>query len=179
MPPQPTLASTETLAEKSIAKSTEKCCLTRDEEADRILNYYGVDAMPDIMLMLERQFAVLHNRAQVLLALGGIIISTTGFSGRNIAGTGPWAQGLIVGGVSLVLASAAVVCWGVLHLRWLSMQTGPATRAWLITSLTYRDHKTNSYRLGLIIMLIGISVYVAAIVIMLTHPNSAPNYAPR
>jgi hypothetical protein len=154
-------------------------CLNREEEADRVLAHYGPDALGEIMLMLERQFAVLHNRAQVLLALCGIIISTTGFSGRNIAGTGPWAQGLVLAGVGFILVSAAVVCYGVLHLRWLTMQEGQATRQWLITSLAYRDRKTASYRVSLILMLIGLSLYVSSIIIMLSHPHDAPNYAPR
>lgn len=154
-------------------------CLDRQQEADRILTHYGADALPEIMVMLERQFGVLHNRAQVLLALCGIIISTTGFSGRNIAGTGPWAQALVLAGVGLILISAAIVCWGVLHLRWLTMQTGQATREWLLTTLRYRDVKTSSYRVALVVMIIGMALYVSAIAIMLTHPDSAPNYTPR
>ncbi len=154
-------------------------CLKREEEADRILAHYGADALPDIMAMLERQFTVLHNRAQVLLALCGIIISTTGFSGRNIAGTGLWAQILVLSGVALILISAGVVCWGVLHLRWLTMQRGQATRDWLLVSIAYRDKKTTSYRVGLLIMLVGLALYVGSIAVMLTHPHSAPNYAPR
>ena len=85
-------------------------CLSRTEEADRILALYG-DDLPAVMTMLERQFVVLHNRAQVLLTLCGIVISTTGFSGRIIAGTNALAQVLIVGGVALVLLSAAIVVW--------------------------------------------------------------------
>ncbi len=154
-------------------------CLSQNQEADRIIAHYGENALPEIMLMLERQFAVLHNRAQVLLALCGIIISTTGFSGRNIAGTGPWAQALVLCGVGLILLSAAVVCWGVLHLRWLTMQQGQSVHDWLITSIKYRDTKTLSYRIGLLIMLLGLATYVSAIVIMLSHPNDAPNYVPR
>lgn len=154
--------------------------LPREQEADRILATYGSEnALAKIMEMLERQFGVLHNRAQVLLALGGIIISTTGFSGRNIAGTGPWAQGLIVIGVALVLLSAAVVCWGVLHLRWLTMQPGQALRDWLLASIAYRDYKTRTYRVALMIMLVGMTAYVAAIIIMLVNPHSAPAYLPR
>lgn len=154
--------------------------LRREQEADRILASYGNEnSLPRIMEMLERQFGVLHNRAQVLLALCGIIISTTGFSGRNVAGTGPWAQSLIIGGVAAVLMSAAVVCWGVLHLHWLTMQPGETVRDWLLRSLAYRDYKTRTYRIALMIMLAGITAYVAAILIMLLHPHDAPNYAPR
>lgn len=153
--------------------------LTREAEADRMLADYGPNAFGAIMAVLERQFTVLHNRAQVLLTLCGIIISTTGFSGRNIAGTGPWAKWLIVGGVSGVLVAAGWVCWGVLHLRWLSMQPGQDTRTWLLTSLAYRDLKTNNYRVGLTVMLVSLACYVGAIVIMLVNPHAAPNYAPR
>ncbi|MGB7156722.1 MAG: hypothetical protein WBD40_01570 [Tepidisphaeraceae bacterium] len=39
---------------------------------------------------------VLHNRAQVLLALCGIVVTTTGFSGRLVAGTNAAAQWLII-----------------------------------------------------------------------------------
>ena len=153
--------------------------LRRTAEADRILAHYGPDALGEIMTMLERQFMVLHNRAQVLLALCGIIVSTTGFSGRNVAGTGPWAQRLIVTGVVGVLVAAAMVCFGVLHLRWLTMQPGEDVRVWLINSLGYRDLKTVTYRIGLIVMLLSIAAYVGAILIMLLHPLSAPNFAPR
>ncbi|MBC8108030.1 MAG: hypothetical protein H7Z14_15690 [Anaerolineae bacterium] len=144
--------------------------LTRDQEADRILTVYGND-LPGIMTMLERQFVVLHNRAQVLLTLCGIVISTTGFSGRIIAGTNPLAQFLIIGGVGLVLLSAVIVAWGVLHLYWLTMQTGQDTRSWLLNSLRYRDKKTQSYRVGLVVMLIGLALYVGAIAVMLLYPH--------
>lgn len=144
--------------------------LRHDAEIHRILDSYGPD-LAAIMAMLERQFAVLHNRAQVLLALCGIVISTTGFSGRTIAGTNAAAQWLIVAGVSLVLLSAAVVVWGVLHLRWLTMQGGADVPAWLATSLAYRDRKTQSYRFAILLMLLGLTLYVAAIAVMLTHPH--------
>ena len=147
--------------------------LTRTEEAERILRHYGDGdaSFAEIMVMLERQFAVLHNRAQVLLGLCGIIVSTTGFSGRLVAGTNPLAQVLIITGVAFVLLAAAVVCWGVLHLRWLTMQAGADTRAWLLTSLRYRDHKTMSYRVGLMLLLIGLVVYSASVSIMLLYPH--------
>ena len=145
--------------------------LTRDEERARILREYAAAGFPEMMAMLERQFAVLHNRAQVLLGLCGIIISTTGFSGRLVAGTDVRAQWLIIAGVALVLLSAGVVCWGVLHLRWLTMQLGHDVSEWLDTSLRYRDTKTNAYRLGLLLMLLGLALYAAAIGIMLLHPH--------
>ncbi len=152
--------------------------LDRNAEADRIIEQYGADGFRSIMELLERHFLVLHNRAQVLLTLCGIIVSTTGFSGRNIAGTSAAAQLLVITGVGLVLIAAGVVCWGVLHLRWLTMQPGGDLKHWLLVSLRYRDYKTTCYRIALFVMLIGMTTYVMAIVLMLLDPN-APTHPPR
>jgi hypothetical protein len=151
--------------------------LPREQECERILSHYG-EKFPEIMAMLERQFVVLHNRAQVLLALCGIVISTTGFSGRIIAGTNPTAQWLIISGIAFVLLSAAVTVWGVLHLRWLTLQLGDDLRTWLLTALTYRDRKTESYRLAISLMLVGLTLYCGAIAVMLLNPGES-NLSPR
>jgi hypothetical protein len=63
------------------------------------------------------------------------------------------------------------VAVGVQHLRWLSQQPGDDARAWLEASLDYRDRKTNFYRAGLGVMLVGLACYVAAIGLMLWHPQ--------
>lgn len=127
--------------------------------------------MEPIMAMLERQFSVLHNRTQVMIGLCGVVITTTGFSGRIIAGTNFVAQLLIVNGISLVLLAAAVVVWSVLHLRWLTQQPGEDIRAWLMTVLSYRDRKTDAYRVGMALLLVGLTLYVAAIGVMLLNPE--------
>ncbi len=143
--------------------------MTPEQEADRILRMYGPD-QPRIMELLERQFVILHNRAQVLLTLCGVVITVTGFSGRLIAGTNRLAQVLVIGGVSLSLLAAIVVVWGVLHLWWLTQQPGDDVRAWLLSCLAYREGKTRAYRAGLIILIVGLTLYVGAIAIMLWYP---------
>ena len=144
--------------------------LKREAETRRILDRYG-DDLPAIMAMLERQFGVLHNRAQVALGLAGIVVSTTGFSGRLVAGTNTLSQLLIISGLTLILLSAAVVVYGVLHLRWLTMQGGDSTAAWLVTSLRYRDRKTSAYRVGVIILLVGLVLYGGALAVTLLNPE--------
>ncbi len=146
-------------------------CLNRKEECDRIVQEVGGGRMEPIMAMLERQFTVLHNRTQVVLGLCGVIITTTGFSGRIIAGTNIVAQVLIINSVALVLLAAAVVVWSVLHLRWLTQQPGESVYAWLMTVLAYRDRKTDAYRVGITLLLVGLALYVAAIAIMLMYPD--------
>jgi len=144
--------------------------ITLDDECARIAREFD-SSFASTMTMLERQFTVLHNRAQLLLTLCGIVISTTGFSGRVIAGTNSVAQWLIIVGIGLVLLSAVVVVSGVLHLRWLTLQPGENYVAWLHESLSYRDKKTGWYRAGIVLMLIGLTFYVAAISVMLLYPH--------
>ena len=145
--------------------------LDRQHEAERIATFYNHEPAK-VMESLERQFSILHNRSQVLLGLCGVIITTTGFSGRLIAGTNAAAQWLIILGVSLSLLSALVVVWGVLHLRWLSQQAGDVLMPWLITCLEYRDRKTRAYRWAITIFLSGAAAYVMAIAIMLLNPGA-------
>lgn len=144
--------------------------VTRQEEIDRLIVMYRDDTAK-MMEAMERQFLILHNRSQVALGLTGIVVTTTGFSGRIIAGTNALAQALIVLGVTLTLASALLVVLGVLHLRWLTQQPGELVRPWLETCLSYRDKKTNFYRAGIIVLLVGIALYVAAIAVMLMNPK--------
>jgi len=122
--------------------------------------------------ILERQFTVLMTRAQVLMGLCGVVVTTTGFSGRIIAGTNALAQWLIIGGIALTLASAAIVVFGVLPLRWLTRQPGATLEQWLVSALIYRDKKLAHYRVGVTLLLIGLTLYVGAIAIMLAHPEA-------
>ncbi len=147
---------------------------TRQKEIDRIIRIYSRDDARSIMEMVERHFMVLHHRSQVLLALSGIVITTTGFSGRLIAGTNQLAQWLIISGVALVMAAAATVCYGVLHLRWLTQHEGNDIEQWLDITLAYRDRKTRFYRVGIIMTMIGLGLYVGSIFVMLWLPLDFP-----
>ncbi len=147
---------------------------TRQEEVRRIIQVYGRDDVRSIMEMLERHFMVLHHRSQVLLGLSGIVITTTGFSGRLIAGTNDLAKWLIISGVALVMAAAATVCYGVLHLRWLTQHPGQEIEPWLDLTLAYRDRKTRYYRIGIVMTMIGLALYVGSIFVMLWYPLDFP-----
>lgn len=153
--------------------------LSRQEEAARLIERIGPDKWQDIELMLERQFVVLHNRSQILIGLCGIVITTTGFSGRLIAGTSRFAQVLVIAGVATILLAAALVVWGVQHIRWLTQQPGDDLQNWVLTCLAYRDRKTAIYRIAIAFLLVGLLFYVAAIAIMLLHPSAAPSIGGR
>lgn len=147
--------------------------LSRDEEVARMLREYEHRDFDGIMMALERQFSVLHNRAQLLLTLCGIVITLTGFSGRLIAGTNIAAQIFVIVGLAVTLVAAAIIVWGVLHLHWLTAQVGENRAAWLARSLAYRDMKTAAYRMGMRVLVVGMALYCVAIAIMLVNPHQA------
>lgn len=141
-----------------------------DQEIAHMIKLFGENPV-ELYSILERQFSVLMTRAQVLMGLCGVVITTTGFSGRIIAGTSVLAQWLIISGITLTLASASIVVFGVLPLKWLTQQTGETTEEWLTSSLEYRDSKLSHYRMGVVLMLVGLALYVGAIALMLAKPE--------
>ncbi len=143
-----------------------------EQEAQRILDLYGDGNHADVAALLERQFGVLASRAQVLLGLTGVVVTTTGFSGRLIAGTNAAAQWLIILGMGLVLAACAVTVFGVLHLKWITQHPAPLGREWLITCIRYRNLKQRFYGLAIVLLIIGLTFYVAAMAIMLLYPKA-------
>jgi hypothetical protein len=145
--------------------------LTRDAERESIIERYGHERFDSIQSLMERQLDVLMSRAQLLLGLCGIAITTTGFSGRVIAGTSRLGQGLIVTGLALVLCSATVLVRGVLHLTWITQRNSRSIDSWLMSVLEYRDRKTILFRLAIILLLIGLALYVGAIAVMLLNPQ--------
>jgi hypothetical protein len=147
--------------------------LTREEECDRILKGHGPEDFERISSALDRQFGTIHNRAQLLLGICGVMISasvliTTGriigrpdFLHQHIAG-----RLLIVAGGTEILAAAVVVA-GVLSVRWITQQPGDDLRGWVISNLAYRDRKTRSYRVAIALVLLSLVTYQVAVAIVL------------
>lgn len=146
--------------------------LTREGERESILARYGHERFEAIQGVIERQLDVLMSRSQLLLGLCGIAITTTGFSGRLIAGNSRLGQGLIIAGLALVLCAAAVLVWGVLDLTWITQRDSQFIDSWLMACLEYRDRKTLLFRMAIILLLIGLTLYVGSIAVMLWNPTA-------
>lgn len=135
---------------------------TREEEADRILQLVGGDALRAFETV-ERQLGVLVLRTQVMLSLSGIVITVTGFSGRAIAETSNLARLSISAGILVVLASAAVAIAGVLRLTWMTRSIGADTRATLVNGIAIRDAKGRYLQAALALFIVGFALYCFAI----------------
>ena len=127
--------------------------------------------------LLVTQFATLQARAGYVLTFCGVVITTTGFSGRLIAGTNAAAQVCIIAGVALVMLAAWLVLVAVLRVRWTTQSLQELTgvdgtpRDPLPGLLARRDRRTRTLRIATLVAMVGMSFYVAAIAIMLAYPR--------
>lgn len=86
----------------------------RRREAEHILKLCLGDHLEAYQL-IERQLSRAIQRAQVLVAVSGVVIAVTGFSGRPVAQTSEFARLAISIGVLLLLVASVVAIWGVLR----------------------------------------------------------------
>lgn len=117
--------------------------------------------------LVEKQLSVLVLRTQVMLSLSGIVITVTGFSGREIARTSETARVLVATGILVVLLSAATAIGGVLRLRWLTQELTDDTEATLTNMLRIRDTKSRFLTAALSFFVLGFACYCVAIALML------------
>lgn len=121
---------------------------------------------------VERQLNTLHMRAQVVIGFAAVAITTTGFSGRLIAGTNTAAQFCIIAGLSLILFSCTLLFLRVLSIEWVvSRYLQDDLLACISSMIRYRDRKTSNFRLGCIGIFVGMTIYGIALSIMLLNPE--------
>ncbi len=137
------------------------------------MKHHGPADFERISDALDRQFRTIHNRAQLILGICGVLISasvlvTTGkLIGRPQSSNQHAASILFVVAGVLEIAAAAVVVGGVLNIRWITQQPGEDLHTWVTSNLAYRDSKTRAYRAGIILVLLSMISYQTAIAIAL------------
>ncbi|MCX7868588.1 MAG: hypothetical protein N2322_01435 [Terrimicrobiaceae bacterium] len=140
-------------------------------EAAKLAAFFGDDRVGALALV-ERQLAALQIRAQMVLGFAAVAVTTTGFSGRLIAGTNLAAQVLVIAGLAVILASCFYLFKRVLSVEWvITRSLGPDFPAALAAMIAHRNRKTRAYRAGSTAVLAGFIIYGAAIAIMLIHPE--------
>lgn len=145
--------------------------LSSEAEAAQVVGFFGGDRAGALAL-IERQLSALQIRAQMLLGFAAVAVTTTGFSGRLIAGTNLLAQILVITALAVILGSCFYIFHRVLSLEWvISRSLGPDFPAALAAMIAHRNRKTRAYRTGSTAVLIGFVLYGAAIAIMLLYPH--------
>ncbi|MEM1109214.1 MAG: hypothetical protein AAGH99_11060 [Planctomycetota bacterium] len=141
------------------------------DEAERIVRLSADPQAKTLHDLLGHQFDVLHSRAGVLLTFCAVVITTTGFSGRIIAGTNRWAQGLIILGVATVMAAAWFVFMKVARIQWVTSEALDEGLPGVRAVLAERDRRRQALRRATGLALVGMTFYVIAIMIMLWFPG--------
>lgn len=154
------------MTEKGTTDTPVRRAKTPEEEADHLLALYGSDAAK-IMDVLQGQMTNLTARAQTLLQLAGLTITVTGFSGANIARSGPLAAWLVVSGLVIVLVAASLSMGGILRIRWTTQVAPASLRASILYSIGMRDAKTRAFGRSLALLIVGLALYIASVALML------------
>lgn len=127
----------------------------------------------EIRQELDDQFKTLHGRAQVLLGICGVLLTSSVLitTGR-IIGRGTLALARIAGWLLAFaglcdITATAIIVGGVLHIRWLARAPDEDLRTWLIRAIAHRDAKTRAYHLALVVTMMSMALYQAAVLIVI------------
>jgi hypothetical protein len=146
--------------------------VNREQECKQIVDtYVGFERINEL---LDAQFHALHQRAQVLLGICGVLLTasvmlTTGkvIARPDLPHLRLASHLIIAAGVSDILAAAIAVV-GVLRIHWV---VPPSTdlHAWLMSRLAYRDHKTRVFHTSIALLLFSMVLYQAGASIVLAR----------
>jgi hypothetical protein len=109
-------------------------------------------------ILLDRvisYFTVLQARSAMLLSLISLCLTISGFSGHRIAL-----------GMGLSVVSAIFLLTGPLQLRWATRRCSPdGFDATLRELLLLRDLRTRRYHLSVLLLVLGLSAYIGAVIL--------------
>ncbi len=140
--------------------------VTADAESDHLLELFG-GQLSKCIEFLRHHFDVIQARSHLLLTLGTLALTITGFSGPKIAQTNLFARYSMAFGIVFVLSALVILLLGSLRIRWTTQIMGKDPRETLSRIIRYRNQKTRLYFLELTLLVIGLTSYVASVVTFL------------
>ena len=142
------------------------------EAAKQFIAAYGANRL-EINEALDAQFSTLQNRAQVLLAITGVLVTASVMlmAGKLIARPDlphVYASSRLMVGAGITnIMAAALAVGGVLRIEW---ATPPESdlEAWVMARLAYRDRKTRVLHTSILLLMVSMILYqLAATVVLL------------
>lgn len=145
--------------------------MTLEQRAKQFIAAYDANRMA-IHEAFDAQFQTLQSRAQVLLAITGVLMTASVMlmAGKLIARPEfPYytsSRIMIAAGFADVIA-AVIAVGGVLRIVWVTPPESEL-QAWVMARLAYRDRKTCAFHTSIALLLISMILYqIAATVILL------------
>jgi len=137
--------------------------LSPKEELRYLHELYGADNHAKVYGILTDALNVLQSRSQMLLSLIAICLTITGFSGPQIAAANLFAKTSIGVGLAFVLLSALVILVGPLRIEWATQLRAGTVEESLLLLIERRNKRTVRYHLASILLIIGLTGYVASV----------------
>ncbi len=141
--------------------------LTPEEELRYLMEIHGKDNYSKLFEILIKHFEVLQNRAQLLLSLVAITLTITGFSGPQIASSGPMAKWFLAFGLSMVLAASLLLVMGPLQLRWGTRLKADTIEKSVVSLIERRNARSLKYHVSSAILVVGLAGYVGSLLMYL------------
>lgn len=130
-------------------------------EAARLLRVTG--GLRPALDVLMAQFNVLQSRSHLLLTLGTLALTITGFSGPKIAASGAFPRYSLAAGLVLVLAGLIMIIRSGLGVHWVTQFSGETDEDHVLAVINYRDAKTRAYFAQTLVLMAGLTAYVLGI----------------
>jgi hypothetical protein len=134
------------------------------DEARRLHQLYA-DQPAQLVLHLSSQIATVKTYAQVLVGLGGLTITVTGFSGAHMIRAGSLSAGLMVAGIALVLVGLIVCIRTITLLRWVSQDLRDDLIETAIVVLERRNHQQRMLSIAAFFVVAGLACYLGAVMV--------------
>ncbi len=137
------------------------------EELAHLQSIYGEENFSEIYGNLRDAFSTLQVRSQILLSLVTICLTITGFSGPSIAASGPYSKMALIAGLCLVLSAGGSLLLSAFDLQWITRYRGDSMQETLVGIIERRNRRTRSYRLAMLLLVAGLTCYVASVVVFM------------
>lgn len=134
------------------------------EEAAEMLRIYGGD-LARCHDLLTRQFGVIQGRSQLLLTLGTVALTITGFSGPKIAESHGFCKISMTAGILFVLVAMVLTLMGALGIRWTTQFREATPADTLAAIIGYRNRKTQLFKAEIGFLVTGLAFYVASVMV--------------
>ncbi len=114
--------------------------------------------------ILTNQLNLLQTRHQMMLTLGTLTLTITGFSGPKMAASNILSKYGMIFGIFWVLLSIVAILLSTVNLVWVTQFHGETDEDTLALLIERRNLRTRMFHIQLTMLVIGLTSYVVAVI---------------
>jgi hypothetical protein len=136
--------------------------LSPKEEAEKMLLTFK--GFPRSYTLITNQLNIIQSRHQMMLTLATLTLTITGFSGPKMAASNIISKYSMIFGIFWILLSIIAILLSTVNLVWFTQFYGETQKDTLILLLERRNLRTKMFHLQLILLVLGLTLYVVAVI---------------